>query len=103
MSDINDPVGDAEYQPPRQEPSSSEEDSSGYEDPIPQPSQLIRGRKRLRDEYEGYRSDRDIARSCTPRRRSRIQQDEADVSNNVPEETTPGPSHQEQSKKGRGM
>nr|XP_020517014.1 uncharacterized protein LOC110006139 [Labrus bergylta] len=101
LSDIDDPVGDAEYQPPRQEPSTSEEDNSGCEGPIPQPSQPIRGRKRLRDENEGYRSDRD--RSRTPRRRSQTQQDEADVSNNVPEEITPGPSHQEQSKKGCGM
>ncbi|XP_031586314.2 piggyBac transposable element-derived protein 3 [Oreochromis aureus] len=102
LSDIDDPVGDAEYQPPRQEPSSSEEDSSGCEDQIPQPSQLIRGRKRLRDEYEGCRSDRDIARSRNTRRHSWTQQGEADVSDNVAEETTPGPSHQEQSKKGRG-
>ncbi|CAJ1084156.1 uncharacterized protein LOC110006139 [Xyrichtys novacula] len=96
LSDTDDPVGDAEYQPP---PSSSEEDSSGCEDPIPQPCQPIRGRKRFCDEYEGYRSDRDIARSCTPRRRSQTQQDEAYVS----EDTTPGPSCIERSKKGRGM
>lgn len=103
LSDINHPMGDAEYQPPRQEPSSSEEDSSGCEDPILQPSQLIRGRKCLHDKYERYRSDGDIGRSRTPRRRSWTQQDEADVSDNVPEETTPGPSHQEQSKTGRGL
>lgn len=54
LSDIDDPMGDAEYQPPRQELSSNEEDSSGREDPIPQPSQLIRGHKRPCDEYEGY-------------------------------------------------
>lgn len=81
LSDIDDPVGDAEYQPSQQEPSSSEEDSSGCEDPIVQPTKPIRGRKRLRDKYEGYCSARDIARSRTPKRRSQIQQDEADVSN----------------------
>lgn len=102
LSDVDDLVGDTEYQPPRQEPSSSEEDSSGCEDPIPQPSKPIRGRKLLREEYDGYRSDSDIARSCTPRH-SQTQQGEDDVSNNLVEETTPGPSHQEQSKKGRGM
>ncbi|XP_049331648.1 piggyBac transposable element-derived protein 3 [Astyanax mexicanus] len=103
LSDIDDLVGDTDYQPPQQVPSSSEEDSSGCEDPIPQPSQPTRGRKRHRDEYEGYRSDRDIARSRPSRRHSRTQQDAADVSDNVPEETTPGPSHQEQVKEGRGM
>lgn len=65
LSDIDDPVGNAEYQPP---PTSSEEDSSGCEDPVPQLCQPIRGCKRLREEYEGYRSDRDIATSRTPRR-----------------------------------
>lgn len=67
LLDIDDPVGDAEYQPPRQGLSSSEEDRSGCEDPIPWPTQLIRGRKHLCDEYEGYRSDCDIGRSRTPR------------------------------------
>ncbi|XP_057693808.1 piggyBac transposable element-derived protein 3-like [Corythoichthys intestinalis] len=100
LSDIDDPVGDAEYQPP---PTSSEEDSSGCEDPVPQPCQPIRGRKRLRKEYEGYRSDRDIATSRTPRHRSQTPQEEADVSGNVSEDTTPGPSHEEQNNKGRGM
>ncbi|KAG9262102.1 hypothetical protein AMEX_G23816 [Astyanax mexicanus] len=38
LSDIDDLVGDTDYQPPQQVPSSSEEDSSGCEDPIPQPS-----------------------------------------------------------------
>lgn len=70
LSDIDDPVRDAEYQQPQQELSSSEEDSSGCEDPVPQPSQPIRGRKRLRDEYEGYRSDRGIARSHNSRHHS---------------------------------
>lgn len=91
LSDIDDPVGDAEYKLPQeeQEPSSSEEVSSGCENPIPQPFQPIRGCKRLRDEYEGYRSDRDIARSRTPRRCSQTQQDEADVSSNVPNNNKP--------------
>uniref|UniRef100_A0A3B1IV02 PiggyBac transposable element-derived protein domain-containing protein n=1 Tax=Astyanax mexicanus TaxID=7994 RepID=A0A3B1IV02_ASTMX len=42
LSDIDDLVGDTDYQPPQQVPSSSEEDSSGCEDPIPQPSQPTR-------------------------------------------------------------
>ncbi|CAJ1055302.1 PREDICTED: uncharacterized protein LOC109527099 [Xyrichtys novacula] len=99
LSDIDDPVGDAEYQPP---PSSSEEDSSGCEDPIPQPCQPIRGREHFHDEYEGYRSNRDNARSRTPRRRSQTQQNEADVSDNVSEDTSLGPSPIEWSNKGRG-
>ncbi|XP_076842062.1 piggyBac transposable element-derived protein 3 isoform X2 [Brachyhypopomus gauderio] len=103
LSDIDDLVGDTEYQPPQQEASSSEEDGSGCDDSIPQPSHLTRGRKRHRDEYERYWSDRDIARSCTTRCHSQTQQEQDDISNNVPVETTSGPSHQEQSKEGRGM
>lgn len=91
LSDIDDPVGDPEYQPSRQEQSSSEEDSSGCEDPIIQPSKPDRGREK-REKYEGYRSDGNFARSC-----------EGDDSNNVPEETTSGPSHQDQSQKVCGM
>lgn len=72
FSDIDDPVADADYKLPQkqQEQSSSEEDSRGCEDPIPQPSQPFRGCKCLRDEYQGFCSDRDIARSRTPRRHS---------------------------------
>ena len=62
LSDIKDPAGYAEYQHPRQEPSSNEEETSGCEDSIPQPSEPIRGLKYLRDEYEGYHSDYHIAR-----------------------------------------
>lgn len=61
LLDINDLVGDAEYHPPQQETSSSEEDSSGCEDPIPQPSNPIRGRKHHYDEHEGPHSDCNIA------------------------------------------
>lgn len=102
MSDIDDPVGDAEYQPSQQEPSSSEEDSSGCEDPLVQPTKPIRGRKRLHDKYTGHCSACNIARSRTPKHHSRTQQDEANISNNVPEEIKPGPSHQEQSRERRG-
>ena len=63
----------------------------------------IRELRRFCGKYEGYRSDGDIGRSSTPRCHHLTQQDEVDVSSNVPEETTTGPSHQEQSKKGRGM
>ncbi|KAA0721343.1 hypothetical protein E1301_Tti019757 [Triplophysa tibetana] len=35
MSYIDDPVEDVDYHPPQQEPISSEEESSGHEDPIP--------------------------------------------------------------------
>lgn len=45
LSDTDDPVGAADYQPPPQEPSSSERDSSGDEDPVPQPTEPRRGRK----------------------------------------------------------
>lgn len=101
-SDIDDPVEDATQKLPQeeQEPSSSEEDSSGCEDPIPQPFEPVRGRKRHRDKYEGYCSDGDIGRSHTV---SQTKQDEAGVSSNVPEEATTGPSNEEQSKKGCGM
>ncbi|KAK7156623.1 hypothetical protein R3I94_006617 [Phoxinus phoxinus] len=44
LSDNDEPVDDIDYHPPQKEPSSSEEESSGDEDPIPQAS---RGRKRL--------------------------------------------------------
>ncbi|XP_055082645.1 piggyBac transposable element-derived protein 3 [Periophthalmus magnuspinnatus] len=99
LSDIDDAVGNPEYQPSRQEQSSSEEDSE-CEDSSPQTSKPDRGHKRKCDEYEGYRSDRNFAR-----RRSRTEQDEGDDSNNVPEETTPGPNHHHhhQSHKGSGM
>uniref|UniRef100_A0A671XXE1 Si:ch211-255f4.7 n=1 Tax=Sparus aurata TaxID=8175 RepID=A0A671XXE1_SPAAU len=85
----------ADYQPPPQEPSSSEDENR-----IPQPTEPSRGRKRRRGEN---RSDRDLTRPCTLRRRCQTQQVEADGSNDGPEESTPGPSHQEQSKKGREM
>ena len=61
LSDIDDPVWDADYQPPPQEPSSIED-----EDPIPQPTEPSRGRKHRRGE-NGYRSDCDVTRSCTQR------------------------------------
>ena len=91
LSDIDDPVWDADYQPPPQEPSSSED-----EDPIPQPTEPSRGHKRCCGENKGYRSDRDITRSRTPRRHRQTQQVEADDSNDGPEEPTPGPTHQVQ-------
>ncbi|KAJ4920937.1 hypothetical protein JOQ06_016532 [Pogonophryne albipinna] len=49
LSDNDDPILDANYQPPPQEQSSSEDedDSSDDEDPIPQPTEHSRGRKRL--------------------------------------------------------
>ncbi|MED6270810.1 hypothetical protein CHARACLAT_014055 [Characodon lateralis] len=99
LSDIDDTIKVAEYQPPQQEPSSCEEDSSGCESPIPHPSQPVKEHKHLHYDYEGYRSDCDIARSPIPRHLSQTQQDEAGVSYNVPEWTTPGSRHQEQSKK----
>ena len=48
LSDIDDPVWDANYQPP------------------PQPTEPSRGRKHRRGE-NGYRSDCDVTRSCTQR------------------------------------
>ncbi|KAJ4922353.1 hypothetical protein JOQ06_025890, partial [Pogonophryne albipinna] len=49
LSDNDDPILDANYQPPPQEQSSSEDedDSSDDEDPIPQPTEHSRERKRL--------------------------------------------------------
>lgn len=52
LSDIDDPAGDPEYQPSRQEQSSSEEDSSGCEDPIPSPLNLtgdVRNVRNMKD------------------------------------------------------
>ncbi|KAJ8259318.1 hypothetical protein COCON_G00183300 [Conger conger] len=92
LSDIDDDMLDADYQPPLREPSSSE-DSSGDEDPILQPTEPSRGRKRHRDQDDGSRSRR---------RRRRSGHVEADGSNDGPEEPTPGPSPT-QSKKGRRM
>ena len=96
-SDIDDPVWDADYQSPPQEPSSSED-----EDPIPLHTEPSRGRKRCRGEND-YCSDLDLTRSCTPRQLRQTQQIEADGSNDGPEEPTTGPSHQGQSKKGLGI
>ncbi|KAK3512712.1 hypothetical protein QTP70_023146 [Hemibagrus guttatus] len=70
LSDIDDPVEDVDYHPPQQELSSNEEESSGDEDPIPQSTEASRGRKCLRGETCGYHSDRSIAISRTPRRRT---------------------------------
>ncbi len=49
FSDNNDPILDENYQPSPQEQSSSEDegDSSDDEDPIPEPTEHSRGRKRL--------------------------------------------------------
>uniref|UniRef100_A0A8C1ND68 Si:ch211-255f4.7 n=1 Tax=Cyprinus carpio TaxID=7962 RepID=A0A8C1ND68_CYPCA len=101
LSDIDDPVEDVDYHPPQQEPSSSEEESSGDEDPTPQSTEASRGRKRLRGETYGYRSDRSIAILRTPRRQT--QQLESDGSNDDHEEPTPGPSFQRQPMQGRGV
>lgn len=98
LSDIDDPVEDVDYHPPQQEPSSSEEESSGDEDPTPQSTEASRGRKRLRGETYGYRSDHSIAILRTPRRQT--QQLESDGSNDDPEEPTPGPSFQRQPMQG---
>lgn len=98
MSDIDDPVEDVDYHPPQQEPSSSEEESSGDEDPTPQSTEASRGRKRLRGETYGYRSDHSIAILRTPRRQT--QQLESDGSNDDPEEPTPGPSFPRQPMQG---
>ncbi|KAJ8277155.1 hypothetical protein GJAV_G00072040 [Gymnothorax javanicus] len=107
LSDNDDAILDADYQPPPREQSSSEDDSSGDEDLIPQPTEYSRGRKRLRgdnnDSGTGTGSDYDVARSHTPRRLRQTQQIEADGSNDGPEEPTPGPSPHGQSNKGRGM
>ncbi|XP_063733351.1 piggyBac transposable element-derived protein 3-like [Eleginops maclovinus] len=55
LSDNDDPILDANYQPRTQERSSSEDedDSSDDEDPIPQPTEHSRGRKRLRGANNG--------------------------------------------------
>lgn len=97
LSDIDDPVEDADYQPPPKELNSSEEDDSGDEDPIPQPSEPSRGRKRYCGENE------EAECSATRKRRRQTQQVEVDGSNDGPEEPTPGPRRQGQSKNGRGM
>lgn len=52
LSDIYDPVEEADYQPPPKEVNSSEENDGGDEDPIPQPSESSRGRKRHCGENE---------------------------------------------------
>ncbi|XP_042371013.1 transcription factor E2FA-like, partial [Plectropomus leopardus] len=106
LSDNDDAILDAGYQPPPQVQSSSEDDSSGEEDPIP--TEHSRGRKRLRcqnnDSGTGTGTGSDYeARSHTPRRPRQTQRIEADDSNNGPEEPTPGPSPQGQSNKGRGI
>lgn len=55
LSDNDDPVLDENYQPPPQEQSSSEDegDSSVDEDPIPEPTEHSRGRKRIRSADNG--------------------------------------------------
>ncbi|KAI7790921.1 putative piggyBac transposable element-derived protein 3-like [Triplophysa rosa] len=68
---------DVDYHPPQQEPISSEEESSGDEDPIPQSSR-------------GHRSTATIR---TPRHGP----------NDDTEDSTPGPSFQEQPKEGQGV
>ncbi|TWW61042.1 hypothetical protein D4764_05G0011320 [Takifugu flavidus] len=103
ISDNDDDILDASYQPQPQEQSSTEDDSSGDEYPIPHPTAQSRGRKRLRGEDNGSGSG--AARSSTPRSSCRTRH-EADGSNDGPEEPTTGPSpnpKQEQSYKGRGM
>ncbi|TWW55043.1 hypothetical protein D4764_09G0000920 [Takifugu flavidus] len=50
LSDNDDDILDASYQPQPQEQSSSEDENSGDEYPIPQPTEQSRGRKRLRGE-----------------------------------------------------
>ncbi|XP_033966268.1 piggyBac transposable element-derived protein 3-like [Pseudochaenichthys georgianus] len=96
LSDNDDPILDANYQPPPQEQSSSEDedDSSDDEDPIPQPTEHSRGRSG---------TGTDTGSSRTPRRRRQTQQIEADRSDVDSEEPTPGPSTQGQPNKGRGL
>lgn len=53
LCDNDDAILDANYQPPPQEQRSSEDESSGDEDPIPQPTEQSRGRKHLRGEDNG--------------------------------------------------
>lgn len=100
LSDTDDPVMDADYHPPQNETSSSEE-SSGGEDPIPQPTEASWGRKRFRGEVAGYRSDRSIATSRSPRHGT--QQVEVGGSTADPEEPTPGPGFHEQPNQGRAV
>ncbi|TWW53658.1 hypothetical protein D4764_0192150 [Takifugu flavidus] len=103
LSDNDDDILDASYQPQPQEQSSTEDESSGDEYPIPHPTEQSRGRKRLRGEDNGSGSG--AARSNTPRSSCRTRH-EADGSNDGPEEPTTGPSpnpKQGQSYKGRGM
>ena len=80
--------------------SNSEEDSSGCEDPQPcqQMMEVIVSVMNIK-----YWSDCDIARSHTPRPHSQKQQDEADVSANVSEETNTRTQLSRKSKKGCGM
>ncbi|KAI4803697.1 hypothetical protein KUCAC02_025352 [Chaenocephalus aceratus] len=105
LSDNDDPILDANYQPPPQEQSSSEDedDSSDDEDPIPQPTEHSRGRKRLRGANNGSGTGTDTGSSRTPRRRRQTQQIEADRSDDDSEEPTPGPSTQGQPNKGCGL
>ncbi|XP_071063273.1 piggyBac transposable element-derived protein 3-like [Pseudochaenichthys georgianus] len=92
LSDNDDPILDANYQPPPQEQISSEDedDSSDDEDPIPQPTEHSRGRSG---------TGTDTGSSRTPRRRRQTQQIEADRSDDDSEEPTPGPSTQGQPNK----
>ncbi|TWW69454.1 Homeodomain-interacting protein kinase 2 [Takifugu flavidus] len=53
LSDNDDDILDASYQPQPQEQSSTEDESSGDEYPIPHPTEQSRGRKRLRGEDNG--------------------------------------------------
>lgn len=53
LSDIDNPTEDADYRPLQEEPSTTEEESSGNEDPVPHPTEASRGRKRLRCETDG--------------------------------------------------
>ncbi|XP_047430615.1 piggyBac transposable element-derived protein 3-like isoform X2 [Mugil cephalus] len=101
LSDVDDAAEYADYRPRREEPSTTEEESSGNEDPVPQPTEASRGRKRLRCETDGYLSDCSTSNSRTPGHWT--QQIESDDSNDDDEEPTPGPSFQGQPKHGHGL
>ena len=53
LSDNDDAILDADYQPPLREQGHSEDDSSGDKDPIPQSTERCRGHKRLCGENNG--------------------------------------------------
>ncbi|KAF7698232.1 hypothetical protein HF521_004742, partial [Silurus meridionalis] len=98
LSDIDDPIEDVNYYPPQQEPSRSEEKSSGDEDPTSQSTVASQGRKCLCGETCCC-PEHGNAISHTPRHRTQW----VDGSNNDPKKPTPGLSFQGQPKQGRGV